>query len=80
MNEQNCRGNQPQISSILEHVTAGILLMVVGALLWMILAAYRPTTGSIPVPDWQIIGVTILLLAALALISIVALLHTRKRQ
>ena len=65
-------------SRILEQVTAGVLLMVVGALIWMIFAAYRPTTEGFPVPEWQIIGVTILLLAALALVSVVALLHTRK--
>jgi hypothetical protein len=80
MNEPDRRGNYATISHILERVTAGILLMVVGALIGMIVAAYRSTTRSVPVPDWQIIGVTVLLLSALALVSVVALLHTRKRQ
>jgi hypothetical protein len=63
---------------ILEFFTACVLLAVLGALVWMIFAAYRPAAGSVPAPEWEIIGVTALLLAALALVSIVALLHTRK--
>jgi hypothetical protein len=52
--------------------------MVIAVLVWMIVAAYRPAAGSVLVPEWEIICVTILLLVALALVSIVALRHTRK--
>lgn len=63
---------------ILEYVTAGVLLLVLGSLAWMSLAAYRPAAAGAVVSEPLVVGAIVLLLAALGLVSIVALLHTRK--
>jgi hypothetical protein len=63
---------------ILERITAAVLLLVLLALGWIVLAAYWP-----PAVEWvtiplQVVGVIILLALALLLVSVVALLHTRR--
>ena len=63
--------------ALLERVTAAVLLLVVAALGWVLLAAELPGwTGA--ASDAQVVGLLVLLTAALALVSIVALLHTRR--
>jgi ABC-type polysaccharide transport system permease subunit len=60
-----------------ERLTAGVLLLVVLALVWMIVAAYRPEWGeavALRVQVWVAVG---LLTGAVFLVSLVALLHTR---
>ncbi len=63
---------------ILEYVTAGVLLLVLGGLGCMTAVAYWPVAGDTVIPDLHVIGAIVLLLAALVLVSVVALLHTRK--
>jgi hypothetical protein len=60
----------------LERITAFVLLLVLLALGWMVLAAWRPEWGdwvALEVQVWLAVG---LLTAALLLVSLVALLHT----
>jgi CHASE2 domain-containing sensor protein len=61
----------------LEHVTAGVLLLVLLALGWMVLAAYWPGWASWTRRDEQVFLLLTLLSAALVLVSVVALRHTR---
>jgi hypothetical protein len=61
-----------------ERLTAAVLLLVLVALGWMTLAAVRPDWGqriALSVQVWVAVG---LLTAALLLVSLVALLHTRQ--
>jgi drug/metabolite transporter (DMT)-like permease len=61
----------------LERVTAAVLLAVVAALGWVLVVAYQPDWLRLPRPEVEIIIILVLLGAALLLVSIVALLHTR---
>jgi hypothetical protein len=62
---------------LLERMTAAVLLVVLAALGWMILAAYRPEWVRLLPVEAEVIVVLVLLTAALVLVSVVALLHTR---
>jgi hypothetical protein len=60
-----------------ERLTAVVLLLVLLALGWITVAAFRPDWGEVvalPVQVWVVVG---LLTAAVLLVSLVALLHTR---
>ncbi len=61
----------------LEGVTAGVLLLVVVALGWISLAAGLGWTPA--AEEVEVILLLGLLTAALLLVSLVALLHTRER-
>jgi hypothetical protein len=64
----------------LERATAVVLLVVLLALGWMALVAFRPEWGqwlARPVQVWLLLA---LLTAALVLVSIVALLHVRSSE
>jgi hypothetical protein len=61
----------------LEGLTAGVLVAVVVSLGWMILSAYQPDWVSWGSTEVQVVVICALLLAALLLVSVVALLHTR---
>jgi hypothetical protein len=63
---------------LLERATAGLLLLVLGALGWMIIASYKPDWGRLESLELEVVLIVGLLLATLLLVSIVALLHTRK--
>ncbi|HEY3969308.1 MAG TPA: hypothetical protein VGM05_32450 [Planctomycetaceae bacterium] len=63
---------------LLEYMTAGVLLLVLGVLAWMTVAAYSPIAPGAVVSDQQVIAVNVLLVTALGLVSVVALLYTRK--
>lgn len=63
---------------LLEQTASTILLLVLAALGWMVAAAYRPEWGRLASLELEVIGIVSLLLAALLLVSVVALLHTRK--
>ena len=77
--EEHHQSNLPRSKfRVLEQVTAGVLLLVLGALAWMIIDAYWPTASGFAVSEATVIGLIVLLLAALGLVSVVALLHTRK--
>jgi len=61
----------------LEWLTEGVLLLVVAALGWMIVAAYEPTWGRFAPLGTEVAVVLGLLVTALLLVSVVSLLHTR---
>ena len=62
----------------LEWVTGGVLIGVLIALGWITVAPYMPDWGFMPTVEAEVIVVLGLLTAALVLVSVVALLHTRK--
>jgi ethanolamine permease len=62
---------------LLERTTAVVCLLVLLALAWMALAAWRPEYSQWAALPVQVGLVLALLTAALALVSLVALLHTR---
>ena len=61
----------------LERLTAAVLLLVLAALGWMALAAWRPEWGRWVALEVQVWVVLAFLGAALILVSVTALLHTR---
>jgi hypothetical protein len=61
----------------LERATAAVLLLVLAALGWMVVAAWRPEWGNWLAAEVQVAVVLALLVAALLLVSVTALLHTR---
>lgn len=62
---------------LLERTAAVVLLLVVAALGWIVAAAYWPDAVRLVSADVEVVVVLTLLVAALALVSTVALLHTR---
>lgn len=63
---------------ILEFIASGVLRMVLAAICWMIAVAYYPEWGRLASEELEVIAIVTLLVAALGLVSLVALLHTRK--
>lgn len=61
-----------------EFVTGCVLLQVLAVVGWLSLAAYRPDWGRVGPVDVEVAAVVVLLAAALALVSLLALLNTRK--
>jgi hypothetical protein len=61
----------------LERVTAGTLVGVVLALGWIFGAAYVPVWADLVSVETGVVAILVLLAAALVLVSVVALLHTR---
>ena len=62
---------------LLERFTAGLLIVVLTALGWVLLAASQPAESAQAATETQVVILLGLLLAALILVSVVALLHTR---
>jgi ethanolamine permease len=65
------------VASLLEAATAAVLLAVLAALAWVVLAAYWPAAAGLASMEVGVGTVLALLTAALVLVSVVALLHTR---
>jgi ethanolamine permease len=65
------------IRTLAEGVTAAVLVLVLAALAWMVLAAYRPETFGLASVEVEVVAVLALLGVALVLVSAVALGHTR---
>jgi ethanolamine permease len=63
--------------TVLEAVTAGVLLLVLAAIAWVVLAAYRPQAFRLASAEVEVAAVVALLTAALALVSAAALWPTR---
>ena len=63
---------------VLEFIASGVLRMVLAAICWMIAVAYYPQWGRMASLELEVIAIVSLLIAALGLVSVVALLHTRK--
>jgi hypothetical protein len=72
------RAARPAHFPVLEWVTGAVLVLVLAALAWMIGAAYRPAWFEWASVEVEIIAVLVLLTTSLFLVSVVALLHTRK--
>jgi hypothetical protein len=77
-NEASSSSQTSMAYRLLERVTAAVLLLVLATLAWMIVAAYFPDWGRLASLEIEVILIIGLLLATLLLVSIVALLHTRK--
>jgi hypothetical protein len=58
---------------LLERITAGVLLLVIAMLGWIVLAALNEWNSS----AGQVAAVVVILTAALVLVSVLALLQTR---
>jgi energy-coupling factor transporter transmembrane protein EcfT len=65
-------------NSWLERLTGTILLVVLAALAWMVSAAIWPGFGRLPSVEHEVVLMLALLATALLLVSLVALLHTRR--
>jgi hypothetical protein len=63
---------------LIEGIAAGVLLLVLASLGWMIVAAYVPEWGRAASLEFEVIFIVVLMLAALVLVSVVALMHTRR--
>jgi len=63
---------------LFERAVGGLLLLVLAALFWMTLVSYNPEWGRLGNLETEVLLIVGLLLATLALVSVVALLHTRK--
>lgn len=63
----------------IEIVTTGVLLAVAVVLGWLVVASIAPEAVRWASPDVEVIVTLILLGAALLLVSLVALVHTRSR-
>jgi CHASE2 domain-containing sensor protein len=64
---------------LLEWVTAFVLALVLAALAWMAVADLLPVSWRLLSLEAEILGALGLLTAALLLVSVLALLHTRDR-
>jgi len=62
----------------LERLTALVLLLVLVAVVWMVGVAVQPEWLRLSSPEMEAMIVLVLLTTALILVSVVALLHTRK--
>jgi ethanolamine permease len=69
-------GRRPLLS-MLEAISAAVLLAVLTALTWVVLASYAPPRFGLVSVESGVITVLALLTTALVLVSVVALLHTR---
>jgi len=65
-------------SHLLEWLTAGVLVLVLAALAWMAAADLLPSSWRVLPLEVEIFGVLGLLTLALLLVSVLALLHTRR--
>jgi hypothetical protein len=63
---------------LLELIASGVLRMVLAAICWVIAVAYFPEWGRMASVELEVVAIVTLLVVALALVSIVALIHTRK--
>ena len=75
--QEGARGRRVPGMTFLEWITAGVLLLVVLSVGWMILAAFQPALGRLADLEAEVVATLVLLTAALTLVSIVALRHTR---
>jgi hypothetical protein len=62
---------------LLERVTAGVLLLVLACLAWLVVVANQPTWGRLFPVEVEVAVVLALVSAALVLVSVLALLQTR---
>ena len=70
-------GNSEKPLILLERLTGIVLLLVIASLGWMLVVVHLPEWGQWATPQIQVIVILALLTAALLLVSVLALLHTR---
>ena len=63
--------------TLLETIAAGIMLVVLAALGWIVLVAYWPLTFTWASTQVEVVVILVLLSAALVVVIAVALVHTR---
>jgi hypothetical protein len=68
---------RPSTYPALERLTTGVLLVFIMTLAWIITVAYIPGFCRLMTVECEVILMLVLLVAALGLVSLVALLHTR---
>jgi hypothetical protein len=61
----------------LEVIAAGVLLATMAALAWILIASYWPDRLRLASLEAEVIVVVALFVAALLLVSLISLLHTR---
>ena len=77
--QDNTSHNLPQRSDrFLDRLTGAILTAVAIAMAWMVAVSYWPDVGRLASTELEVILMLGLLGAALLLVALVALLHTRK--
>jgi len=64
--------------TVLEGITSAVLLAVVLALGWVIVVAHEPDALRLPSVQLEVVIFLGLLLLAVALVSLLAVLHTRR--
>jgi hypothetical protein len=62
----------------LERLTAVVLVIVILAVAWMVLVAWQPDWLRVWSEEVEAVLVLVLLTVAVGLVSVVALLHTRR--
>lgn len=65
--------------SILERLTGAVLIVMLLAIGWMVLVTLVPALPRVLSVEAEVIVMTGLLTASLVLVSVVALLHTRRQ-
>jgi hypothetical protein len=63
----------------LERLTAVALWLVVTALIWIVLASYWPEVARTGSEQAEVVAVLVLVTVTLFLVSLLALLHTRRQ-
>ncbi len=63
---------------LLERAATGLLMLVLAALGWMIIASYLPQWARLENLELEVFLIVALLVVTLLLVSVVALLHTRR--
>lgn len=75
MSESN---NLPRAASLLERLTGLVLILVLAAIGWMVVVTLVPTIPRVMSLEAEVIVMVALLTASLILVSVVALVHTRR--
>lgn len=64
--------------SLLERLTGVVLLLVLIAIGWMVLVTLIPALPRVLSLDAEVVVMVVLLASSLVLVSVVALIHTRR--
>jgi len=76
-NDSPRRTNGTRHFFLLEAVAAAALILTMLSLVWMMIVSYEPTWLRFASVEAEVIVVVALFVAALLLVSLIALLHTR---
>ena len=70
------KANGPLLT-LLERITAVLLIAVMIAIGWIVLIAYQPSIFRLASDEAEVLIIVSLLVVTLGMVSLVALLHTR---